>query len=263
MAAFAWAAAAPAGSSPDEDAHVSYAWGTVTGQVFPWNAVESVEDDRWHMVEVEVPTSLLERPIVACYRFQPSVPACPDRVSDEIDGDTTTLHSHMARYPWGYYAPVGAVLWFANAAGLSGESTLLVTRTFSGLLGWGIVALSGAVLARRFGSAAAVCAVAIAVTPMSLFLMSSVNPNGFEIATAVATASAVVAIRHDVHSHGRAGTPIQAFLVVVSLLLGLARPASVVWLGLMIVLLLVPLGKPRRSVLSGLDKKWIAALLAV
>lgn len=40
---FAWASASPVGASPDEPDHITYAWGSSTGQTLPWVAEDNLD----------------------------------------------------------------------------------------------------------------------------------------------------------------------------------------------------------------------------
>lgn len=238
-ASVAWSTSSPVGSSPDEDAHITYAWGTATGQTLPWNSVESEGANGAQLVQVVVPPALEDRPTNVCYKFNSSAPACDDPVGSGEGGDVLTS-TYMARYPPVYYALVGVFLRAGLAVGMDGAAVLIAARIWSGILCGAVLACSFAMMWRRFGGVPVVAAAAVTTTPMVLSLANAINPNGFEIVCAVAVAATVVSVRHDIARSGTVGRGIQVFLVVTAFGLALARPASIAWLGLLGLLLVLP-----------------------
>lgn len=81
-----------------------------------------------------------------------------------------------------------------------------------------------------------------ALTPVSMSLFSTINPNGLEIAAAVLTASLVCVLRED-YRHSPHAQPWLLVAFVVSLtILTWSRPLSLVWAGLLLGILLLPGG---------------------
>lgn len=240
--AAAWAMASPVGGTPDEPAHVEYAWGVATGQVLPGNERVVVDENGASVVHVRMPTSLLEYENRTCYQGDPSAsPGCGWESSlhpqDEVDRPT-----YMTRYPPLYYGVVGTVLRVGLEVGLSGHHTLLLARFVSGVLSLGMVAGAALVLARRGWHAGAAVAVLAGLTPVMLSLASSVNPNGFEVGAAVLGAALVVAVRHDHAGAAAVRTPTVTALLLALVALTWTRPLSLVWAFLLVGVLLLPGG---------------------
>lgn len=257
----AWADSSPVGASPDEAAHVIYSWGVVTGQVTPWASVETTGQNGSILVDVDYPATFDDRPLEVCYAFDDSQVPCESTVEDAHRADPTsgfpTMHgvahgtTYMARYPQLYYALTGAAEWAGIGLGLNGPQSILIARLVSGMMCLGLVAWSVSRLHRRFGPGPSVIVAMLALTPQFLSLVASVNPNGFEIAAAFALAAATVTVRDEAEADGlTVGS--QVFLVVSSLSLAFARPASIVWACLMWLLLLLPLRRTRRPALFSL-----------
>lgn len=241
LAAFAWALASPVGSSPDEQAHIIYAWGTATGQTTPWTVQEVEGSNAARYAKVSVPTALLETPAV-CNRFDPSTPACSTiKPVEDADGDgRTTVLTYMDRYPPTYYLPIGLVLRAAIGAGATGIVATTIARVVSGVLSLGVLVLVWTTMAPVFHRAAVVGAVAALVTPMALFLSSSVNPNGLEVSLTALVAASVITARAHLVAGRRPPRWLRAQLVLAALALGLTRPASPLWAGLLLLILVVP-----------------------
>lgn len=257
----AWATSGPSGSSPDEPAHMSYAWGVVTGQVLPGQERLSTGADGATKVEVTVPPGLVEMETVTCYAFDVSAtPTCgPAEIDPNLVDPNGDVHrfSYMTRYPPLYYGLVGAVLRAGDLVGLGGADTLVLARVASAVLCVALVAAAVALLARRFGAVATTVAVAVVAIPAAWSHSAAVNPNGFEIASAVLLAACVAAVRADARAHGHVGRGLQVALVVAAVCLAWARPLSLVWAGLLLLVLLVPVRRrgedgprPRLSGLS-------------
>lgn len=87
LVSIGWATSSPPGASPDESAHIIYAWGTVTGQTLPSNVREDIRGDDVALTTVTVPDSLYERPPQECYAFKSEAPACATPAMD-FSGET-------------------------------------------------------------------------------------------------------------------------------------------------------------------------------
>lgn len=234
----AWATSSPVGASPDEDAHIVYAWAVVTGQTLPGRAIEVPNPGGAPLTVVHVPDDIRDRPEETCYAFQTAVPACDAAANELLQGDTAT--TYMTRYPPLYYAIVGSVMRAMLALGASGSMALLGARLASSLLSVAVIAVGAVAAARRFGTAPTILALLAVSTPQFLFLSASVNPNGFEIASAFAVAAFVICVFSDLRRQGKVGPRVEAGLVLASLCLGMARPASLAWLGAIVLLLALP-----------------------
>ncbi len=173
----AWNLATPRFGAPDEPAHVVRATSVVRGQLL---GREANGDDRVPQGTrfVDVPRSIADGARVGCFAFQPGATAdCLDlsRSSDEVEAPTTA-----GRHPPLYYAIVGApslVVPDARAVWLMRLMTTAIVAAFLAS------ALASARRARVPTLAAA--GLAVAVTPMVLFVGGTVSPSGPEIAAAI------------------------------------------------------------------------------
>jgi hypothetical protein len=257
--AFIWSVSSPTGASPDEPSHIYYAWGTISGQVFSWNLEQTGGENTTTRVAIDVPDQLNQFASPSCYIGKVYSDECNPSPQSS---NTVEVTSYMARYPLTYYAVVGAALKSGLALGLSGFSTLILARIVSGVLCYGALAVAGIVLARRFGIIAASLPILTLLVPNAHFLMNSINPNGFEIAACAAVAALIVAFRHDVHVSGTVNLKLQTALLVFTLVAGWTRPMSIVWVGLLLLLLLAPI-RDRKCPLRYFNKALLAMLFIV
>ncbi len=255
--AFVWTVSSPTGSSPDEESHISHSWGVGTGQVLPWT-IEQVEHPTNGATSavITLPAALMQHPQPSCYRDQAYNNECGP--PEPAAGDVETF-SYMARYPMTYYAIAGFSMRIGLASGLSGFSTLILARVVSGVVGYLLLGLASWLLARRFGWQAATIPILALMVPNTHFLLNSINPNGFEIAATAALAACVISIRHDVLRTGKCSTSLQVLLVVLILAAGWTRPLSVVWTGMILLILWVP-GRRRRPLLFELSKPLVVLI---
>jgi len=173
-----WLLASPVGSSPDEPAHITYAWGLSTGQG-PGGPDPACEPyGQCPLTFYDVPDGLVPDP--ACYRFDTSVTVeCRTTAASPASTAAT-------RYPPPFYIATGLGMRAALGAGASPEGALLVARAISAVIAGSLfVGAIAAALRLRRGLAGMVL---IVTTPMAFFLSASVNPNGVEIAAAVSVA---------------------------------------------------------------------------
>jgi hypothetical protein len=130
--------------------------------------------------------------MIQCYMFKENVSAAcasqPEQSSRTVRGVT-----HVGRYPPAYYLAVGwPSLLTASVAG-----TYLM-QSASAVLCAMFLALAVATPRRWSNSSLLVPAISVSVTPMVLFLNSSVNPSGLEVASAATawTAATVLVAGH-------------------------------------------------------------------
>jgi hypothetical protein len=173
----AWAMATPIMQAPDEWAHLYRAESIVLGQVLVSRpgAIDPVRGD-----PVRIPEALVAREKASrCFQFLAKVAVSCARPPMDRQGlvDTSTPAS---RYPPVYYALVGWPLWF----GVHGW-TLYLMRIVAVALSAAFLASAG-LAAVRLGGGLTATGVFVAVTPMAAWLSGMVNPNGLEIAAAVA-----------------------------------------------------------------------------
>jgi len=187
------------------------------------------------VVAVRVPESFAaDASLSLCFRFRPNVPA---GCAHGLSGRSTEVRArtYVGRYPPLYFLLVGApsLLWSTNTA-VYGMRLLSVA--WSALL-LGLAVAVAAVLSR---SRLLVAAVALAATPMTVFLASTVNPNGLEISAAIATwtTGVVLVLEH----RRRPPSALVAACAASASVLVLCRGLSPLWLAVIAVTLvaLVP-----------------------
>jgi len=237
----AWILASPVGASPDEEAHVAYAWGTVTGQTIFNEHLVTISAGQM-ATAVQVPNKLLQAPDSACYRFRAGTPTVSCTKLPADNGQVSTRATYMSRYPPVFYAAEGAVLRAATAVNLSGSRVLYSARLAAAALSLFALGFGVFLLSRRFPARVVLLVALLAIPATAWFLTSSVNPNGLEIAAAFLLAAAVLSVRVDDVADVRSVAAVLA-VPLGTLLLAWSRPLSWVWASLMLALLLVPAGR--------------------
>lgn len=219
-----WALASPPASTPDEPAHIIKAAAVVRGE---WIGA-GVAHQSQAFTEVRVPASFADTAnVYTCYYGRPTVPAgCAPELSTS---DRTTLATtYVGRYPPLYYLLVGVptLLW-------RGDGAVVAMRILSALWAAVLLGLALAVAAVWSRSRLLVAALAVAVTPMAVFLSAAVNPSGLEIAAAVCTWTAALVLVLD---HRRAPpTSLVLAAAGAACVLVLCRVMSPVWLALIVI----------------------------
>lgn len=236
-----WALVTPLGAVPDEPAHLLYAAGVVRGQ----------HGGGPQGRDLRLPAGIASASQATCPAFRPAVTA--DCIADVTGGGPEqTVATSAAHYPPLFYVLDG---WPTLLA--FGEATWYAMRLLSVLLGAGLL-LAGASAWRRDPPALA-AGVVLAATPMTAFLLGSVNPNGAEVAAGVAVVLGGTGLLDRV----RAGDRPSARTALVSLVLpagylALERPGSVVLAAALAVVLAV-LALPARRRLRGQPRLVAAA----
>ncbi len=245
-----WALSSPLMSVPDEPAHAIRAvavWhGELVGHEVGGDGLTDVQ------VQDRVPDAYAQlHAEPACYKGQPWVPAsCAPSVGT---GTTATaVFSPAGWYPPLYYIAVG---WPGRL--LSPYRALYAMRLCSVAIGAALLASAMASAFRLARSKFVVVGVALAATPTALFLIGSINPNGFEIAAGIATWVTVLDLLT------RRGPPSPRLIVrvtVVSACMLLARPLSpFFWAVIVLSVLAMAATRARLSVLLGDTQARIAA----
>ncbi len=193
-----------------------------------------------------MPAELREVVSPDCYGGKTSEPACAVVDADDSGADVV-VNSYMARYSPVYYFVAGGVIRLALDLGFGVVSSIVLARFVSGVISFGMIAVASILLGRRFGSVVSTIVVAAAITPQTLFLGASVNPNGFEVGASLLFAAAIASLFHDVHDSERVGVGLAWWLLIGGFCLAMARPASVVWFCGLAMLLFIPVN--RRPVL--------------
>ncbi len=188
VAVAAWSFASPLGSGPDEPAHLVRAASLVRGQLVgqdlphPTNAQKST-------VIVQVPEVFASLEThVGCFQFKPAVPAgCPKPLNGSTH--TVSVETYVGRYPPLYYVLVGL-----PTLALVSVKGIYAARLVSGALSAAMLALAIISLRRCRGAPLLAGGVALAITPMALYLASVINPSGLEIASAISAWTAAMAL---------------------------------------------------------------------
>ncbi|MDR6973257.1 DUF2142 domain-containing protein [Leifsonia shinshuensis] len=241
-----WALATPISGSPDEPAHIVRAASVVRGELVGTPSADG------HVVTV--PRYIADTQRETCFAFHPRVTAnCP--VADHGDPGALTSGTTTAGLynPLYYYAVGWPSLLFSTDAGI------YAMRIVSGILSSLFAALALLVLWRRDPSPFLVLGFAVAVTPLTLFLNGSVNPNGLEATATLAVFAGVLSIVRggaDVPLGPAAAVVAAAGFVAVN-----ARGLSPLWVLLAVVLPLVLLD--RRALWSLLRRRAVLIAAAV
>ena len=186
-----WSLGTPLGASPDEASHTVKAVAVAHGELF--GDLGPVPVDRslpGAMTTVRIPFSYDWVAKGNCYAFWPDQTAScqrpiPDGHNDEVV-DATTAAGH---YPPLYYLLVGLPS-LVLPADIGVYAMRLMSAAITTLFyAWGLVALLS-----RGSRRMTLWSVAVALTPMCLFLSGTINPNGLEIATAFSVWSASLAL---------------------------------------------------------------------
>ena len=169
-----WSLASPIFSVPDENAHATKAIAQVHGQVIGYH-VPGIK----HTV-VDLPHGYSYAPHILCFAYHANQPAnCGVELGDE--GGTDWFNTWVGAYnPLYYYAVGWPSLILDGSAGIYGMRIVggLLAAVF---IAWGFQA---AMSVRR--SRWMPLGLAFVAAPMVVYFFGSVNPNGIEIASAVA-----------------------------------------------------------------------------
>jgi hypothetical protein len=223
-----WSVASPLLSDGDEPAHVDRAVSLYQGQLLG-AAEHGPHTDA--TTRVRVPGTYAQSGVAQfCFAGHPNVPAGCAHLPVTSDR-TKTIDTHTGRYPPLYSVLVG---WPSRL------TTQLVgfylMRTVSALVNAAFIALAFATARRWSPSTLLAPAIAVAATPMTIYLSSVVNPNGLEITAAIAMWTAgVVAVRSKLKHPPRL---LVAILAVSAMVTVSTRSISLLWPPLMVLILL-------------------------
>jgi hypothetical protein len=255
-----WSLATPITGAPDEPAHLVRAVSLVHGELLGQPAAHKPNV----YLSVRVPrddnaTALDAR----CFAFRPDVPAgCVKPFA--ISSRTVQANTYAGRYPPLYYAVVGWPSLF-----LDGSDAVYAMRILSALFAAAFLALAFAMASVLAGPGPLVTGIAVALTPLALFVIGSVNPNGAEMATAICawTAAAVVCFA-ETHEAARTAAVVLAGSMACAVLLTTSGPLWMLLL-LLVTLLVVPgrrlrlLARERRTWATGAGVVAAVALAGV
>ena len=251
-----WSLANPLYAAPDEPAHVVRAVALAHGQVIgrtPSQAEARRLDltDRKDYVVVRVPVVYRDASESACFPGHRSITAACLR----FDGPTrnTDEGTYVGRHPPAYYALVGAVSLITPPGSVAVRLMRLIGALMTGaLVATAITALRWTAAPRLLG-----IGLAIAITPMVLFVSSAVNPSAPEVAASLAVWLCGLLLVW------RARERVDARLVtavgIAGCVLALSRQLGPLWLALMG---LTMLGVSSRTALRNLARSGWARLWA-
>lgn len=240
-----WSFATPIGAAPDEPAHFIRAAAVARGEFLgtPSN-IGTV---------VHVPAYVGFTQAVTCFAFQAEVTA--DCSPTETTDPATIVKAATTA---GLYNPVYYALVGWPSLLFHDQSGLYAMRVLSGILSCLFLALAGAQLLALRRRAIPLLAFLVAVTPMVLFLGSTLNPNALEVTATLSTfVTMFLVVRHP----DPALLPARAITVLVSASVAVTmRGLSPLWV---VMALFLPLLLARREELRPLIRSRWAQLAAL
>jgi Predicted membrane protein (DUF2142) len=271
-----WALATPIYGAPDEPGHVlraaSVARGEVVGeerQSLPRACRETFACAFWggHFHYVRVPAGLItagrEVPLrdprfhLPCYAFRPKVSAnCLGALPNK--GGLRTTPTNVGVDPPAFYAIAGIPsLVVHSLPGL----TIYLMRIVSVLASSALLASALLTLRSVRPGWIAASGFGFALTPMALFVIGSVNPNGLEIAAGIAAWASTAVLAHD--ADARIDQRLVTRAGIAMIVLVLMRGLSVLWLALIVAtgIALCSHAALRRLVGSRVVRRWSIAVV--
>ncbi|MFE6052033.1 DUF2142 domain-containing protein [Kitasatospora sp. NPDC056446] len=244
-----WVLASPYDASPDEREHIIRAVGVARGEFAPKPEAAGGGTGAFQ----HVPASIVRD---NCWWFDATKPAT---CAEPPGGDQTVerVATRAGRYNPLYYALVGwpMAIW-PNWLGLT-LGRLISAGLVSALLA---SAAHSAVAWTRHRLAAA--GILVAVTPITLHLSGSINPNGFEIAAGVALIAALIPTMLDPEQPLRRAAMVQ--IGIAGSVVMTCRALGPVWCTAILGIMLIPVTRERlRQLLRFRPAWWAAAALAV
>ena len=226
-----WSLASPLVAAPDEQAHIIRADALDHGEL----GTRTSPDDRV-LVTVKVAASIDESKYwMSCWQFHATVPATCSPVWPRSEQPVFTT-THVGHYPPLYYALVGTGSFVSQE-----PSGIYAMRIISAGLSALMLALCAYAIVKWSQRRYIVAGIFVCLTPITLFLASTVNPSGFEIITAIClwTLAMILALEYPTN-------PPRALLALIGVtasVLALVRGLSPLWValvGLTILLLIGP-----------------------
>ncbi|MGB9346682.1 MAG: DUF2142 domain-containing protein [Ilumatobacteraceae bacterium] len=211
-----WAVTNPMLASPDETLHIIRAQSIAAGDFSnPYTTdglpIESIE----------------------CFRFQPEVPAACQDLTWGADG--TQRIAATDGYPPLYHALASVPAFFVS--GLTGA---YVMRLWMAAIVIAVVAWAGVLVTRTRAGPWPLTGFALAMTPMVVFVVSTVNPSGLAVASAMLFVAGVVSL---CTSPWR-GRDVTAAVVAGATGLALTRRDGLLWLAILAVVLTPVAARP-------------------
>jgi hypothetical protein len=215
-----WAVAMPLFTSPDEPAHLFKAYASAHGELLG----EAVDGFSTNERLFDLPPELFV-PNLRCYIFKPDIPAACATGRDGLP------MSSAAVYPPFWYAVVGI------PPRIVGHDTSQRTYRMVAAALCAAVITAAFVVARRSRTATLTPLLLIGLTPMTMFLAGTVNPNAFEIALFMFLWALCLHLDHP-RAHTAFGGVLVGGTMAIALL---SRFASAIWavVGLFVVIALI------------------------
>lgn len=215
-----WAVATPLFGSPDEPAHAIRAAAAAEGKLKGdgTHGVAGVQDGS---VFYRVPSVFAHADDVGCFAFSRETTA--NCLSLESRDGTARVATSAGNYPPAYYVVVGLPSRVSNST-----VAIYLMRLVSVLIAAALLASAITTLDRFPRPRLVALGVAVAVTPMVLFLGGTVNPSAVEISAAIAAWITVIAIASEAAS-SVVETRLVVRLTVALALLAQARTISPIW----------------------------------
>jgi len=245
-----WIWTNPPGAAPDEPGHyakaVAAGHGDLRGEPVPERALASSKAftpaNLRQIVHAfrtfAVPADVFVRTGPPCTAFRPARSyACARDTPAALPPGTTgsrAASSIVGAYPPWVYLPGGLLTRFAH----SPTRAYHLARAGSALVAAALLAVAAALIAPGRGRPAVLAALAVAVTPMALFLSAEAGSNGPEVAGAVAVGAACARLSGPGEPDRRVWWLSGAGLAVAAA----ARPFAPAWAALGLVLALARLG---------------------
>jgi hypothetical protein len=223
-----WTVANPLYAGPDEPAHVIKAvaldHGQLTGEKLSPRLRALLRDERQDFLMVRVPAIYGIASSYTCFANEPNFTAeCLRFAGSTRETDDAT---YVARHPPPYYAVVGVASWI----GRPGSRPVYLMRLLTGLITGALIATAITALRRSEAPRVVAVGLALAITPMVLFVSSVVNPSGPEIAASIAFwVCGLVLIAT---AHQRVDNQLVTAVGIAGCIMALSRQLAPLWLGL-------------------------------
>jgi hypothetical protein len=249
----AWILATPMSAPPDEATHIMRADALDHGQLI---GTDPGPGQPKAVTAVHVPEDLTElQRLAPCFGGKPAVPAgCVQTIRGSQNDVVTKIYA--GRYPPLYYLIVGLPTLVLSTPGVVYWMRLLSLAASAIFL-----SLALAVAWRWSSSSLLIAGVAVATTPMVIYMASAVNPNGMEISVAICLWVALLVLVFD-----HADDPPRSLVAVAgvtAVIFPLMRGLSPVW-EVLIAATFVGLARRRglASLLGRRDVRWWALAAA-
>ena len=230
-----WSLSMPLGAAPDEAAHIIKAAAVSHGQLLG----ESIGVEG--TLSVQVPSALANAQSWTCFAFNSEVSAACQELAVS-SGEMAPATTAVALYNPVYYALVGWPSLFLS------DPTAIVwsMRALTALVSAGLSVVILALLRRFTSTTTALFLTATILTPMVVFLSSSVNPNSWEILGCAAFLVGLLWFGFSGASLRGPGIGVATFAIAGGgFLAATSRGVSPFWLFLMGLLFLAVTPRPR------------------